>query len=61
MVDEGGEAMKRQPLYVNEQHLSEELLREIGRGLSSNFPTVQDDVTAETFMYVYLIYSHLQN
>ncbi|KAI9782363.1 MAG: hypothetical protein M1839_005236 [Geoglossum umbratile] len=61
MVDEGSGAMKRQPLYVNEQRLSEELLREIGRGLSSNFPTVQDDVTAETFMYVYLIYSHLQN
>ncbi|KAH0562941.1 hypothetical protein GP486_002501 [Trichoglossum hirsutum] len=30
------------PLYVSEQHLSEESLRDIGRSLGSLFPTVQD-------------------
>jgi hypothetical protein len=51
MKDEGGED---QPLYVSEQqHLSEESLREIGRSLGSQFPTVQD-TSVESITYVCL-------
>jgi hypothetical protein len=57
MIDEDREAMRQQPLYINKQLLSEELLREIGRGLSTNFPAAQNNVTAESFMYVLSSYT----
>ncbi|KAI9768015.1 MAG: hypothetical protein M1840_005327 [Geoglossum simile] len=49
MVDGDRGAIGQQPLCIDKQHLSEELLREIGRGLGTNFPAAQNCVTAESF------------